>query len=195
MFIPATQRTNDVRTFAKGLSLKSREREGTSRQKVEEQNYYSKLCEVSVAEFCNERLGTDYTVDLNVYNRAPSWAPDIVSRSDRHASLEVKTSTAESRTWTFQYPYHFVKYPHAKDSALVNTRVDKKLLYPERFGETLIALTTYYADTGRVSWDYLLPLDEVVRLLRPMKNRRFDLEKSALYEKDLNAEFRVRFEG
>lgn len=193
MIIPTTQRTGDVRAFAKSLSFKSRQREGTSRQKVEEQNFYSKLCEVSVAEFLNDRLGTDYTVDLNVYDKAPSWAPDIVSRSDLHASLEVKTNTAYDRTWTFQYPYHFVKYPHARDSALVNTRVDKKLLHPGCYDETLVALTTFCQRTNTVSLDYLLPLDEVIRCLRPMKNRRFDLEKSALYERDLRAEFRATF--
>ena len=183
MLIPTTSRLDEIAAFSRALAPKRRNFEGTSLEKAREQYRYSKIAEVSLAEYLNERFGTDYAVDLTIHSQ-PTWEPDLVS--DNFHSVEVKTcmvsGKAWANSWVFQYPRTAVDYPHAADRHVALTRkVDKKLVTPELYSGTTVALTTI-DKSNNVSLEYVVDINDIVGLLRPLRNSRVSDDKTAVYD-------------
>lgn len=182
MIIPTTPRLEEIDAFADELSRTRRNFEGTGYEKAREQIRYSKVAEMSLAEFLNATYGTDYTVDLEIHSK-PTWEPDLTS--DVYHGVEVKTcNTAVSpkKSWVFQYPYKALEYPHAAEYYLRAARkVDEKLLDADSYAGTMVALTSIDKD-DTVSLDYVVALADVRGLLKPLRSEMLSFEKAAIYD-------------
>lgn len=187
MLIPCPNtvaRFNEILDFADALSHVRVNFEGTRREKARHQYFYSKFCELAVAEYFNTNYpDANYQVSMDILTK-PNWDPDLISENS--PNIEVKTSL--NKTWVFQYPYYAIKYPSSAPFYLSSSsKIDDKFLNPHNYGETLVALTSFVEDSvdPRVYIDYLIPLGDVLPNLAGMKKPLLNADKSALYDKDL----------